>query len=224
MAHPVGADISTTPFGRADRGTLRTMETQWEPQREQTTTGVSDGPEVPFAADNEVVSPGAAGEADLTRSTDLETSSGTPELTVPTGAVSSEDAQSEAVQSEDAQSEATQAEAVEDDAHRTAVDAVDGLLDEVELALARLDDGTYGRCQECGSVIGDDELAENPVIRVCVSCSTPSSAALTGTAALMGTAATTGTEDEPTDVDGDSVVAQVGEVSDSDHVSPITPG
>ena len=166
MAHPVGADISTTPFGRADRGTLRTMETQWEPQREQTTTGVSDGPEVPFAADNEVVSPGAAGEADLTRSTDLETSSGTPELTVPTGAVSSEDAQSEAVQSEDAQSEATQAEAVEDDAHRTAVDAVDGLLDEVELALARLDDGTYGRCQECGSVIGDDELAENPVIRV----------------------------------------------------------
>ncbi len=190
------------------------METQWEPQREQTTTGVSDGPEVPFAADNEVVSPGAAGEADLTRSTDLETSSGTPELTVPTGAVSSEDAQSEA----------TQAEAVEDDAHRTAVDAVDGLLDEVELALARLDDGTYGRCQECGSVIGDDELAENPVIRVCVSCSTPSSAALTGTAALMGTAATTGTEDEPTDVDGDSVVAQVGEVSDSDHVSPITPG
>ena len=200
------------------------METQWEPQREQTTTGVSDGPEVPFAADNEVVSPGAAGEADLTRSTDLETSSGTPELTVPTGAVSSEDAQSEAVQSEDAQSEATQAEAVEDDAHRTAVDAVDGLLDEVELALARLDDGTYGRCQECGSVIGDDELAENPVIRVCVSCSTPSSAALTGTAALMGTAATTGTEDEPTDVDGDSVVAQVGEVSDSDHVSPITPG
>jgi RNA polymerase-binding transcription factor DksA len=213
VAHPVGADISTTPFGRADRGTLRTMETQWEPQREQTITGVSDGPEVPSAADNENVSPGAVNADDLTRSTDLETSSGTPELTMPTGAVSSEVIQSEALQSE-----ATQAEMVEDDAHRTAVDAVDGLLDEVELALARLDDGTYGRCQECGSVIGDDELAANPVIRVCVSCSTASSAALTGTAAL------TGAEDEPTAVDGDSVVAHVGKVSDSDHVSPITPG
>jgi len=213
VAHPVGADISTTPFGRADRGTLRTMETQWEPQREETTTGVSDGPEVPSAADNENVSPGAVNADDLTRSTDLETSSGTPELTMPTGAVSSEVIQSEALQSE-----ATQAEMVEDDAHRTAVDAVDGLLDEVELALARLDDGTYGRCQECGSVIGDDELAANPVIRVCVSCSTASSASLTGTAAL------TGTEDEPTAVEGDSVVATVGEVSDSDHVSPITPG
>jgi len=189
------------------------METQWEPQREQTITGVSDGPEVPSAADNENVSPGAVNADDLTRSTDLETSSGTPELTMPTGAVSSEVIQSEALQSE-----ATQAEMVEDDAHRTAVDAVDGLLDEVELALARLDDGTYGRCQECGSVIGDDELAANPVIRVCVSCSTPSSAALTGTAAL------TGAEDEPTAVDGDSVVAHVGKVSDSDHVSPITPG
>ncbi|HEX7442807.1 MAG TPA: hypothetical protein VF320_02910, partial [Acidimicrobiales bacterium] len=41
----------------------------------------------------------------------------------------------------------------EEEAHRSAVDAVDELLDEVELALARLDDGTYGRCETCGSPI-----------------------------------------------------------------------
>ena len=35
--------------------------------------------------------------------------------------------------------------------HRSQVDAVDALLDEVELALTRLDDGTYGRCEACGA-------------------------------------------------------------------------
>ncbi|MGA2836448.1 MAG: TraR/DksA family transcriptional regulator [Acidimicrobiales bacterium] len=58
----------------------------------------------------------------------------------------------------------------EDEAHRTAVDAVDGLLDEVELALARLDDGTYGRCEECGEPIGDERLEELPIVRTCSRC------------------------------------------------------
>ena len=58
----------------------------------------------------------------------------------------------------------------EDEAHRTAVDAVDGLLDEVELALARLDDGTYGRCEECGEPIGDERLAVLPIVRTCSRC------------------------------------------------------
>jgi len=47
---------------------------------------------------------------------------------------------------------------------------VDGLLDEVERALARLDDGTYGRCETCGEPIGDERLAELPVVRSCAVC------------------------------------------------------
>jgi hypothetical protein len=58
----------------------------------------------------------------------------------------------------------------EEEAHRSAVDAVDGLLDEVELALARLDDGTYGRCEECGALIDDARLADSPIERTCGAC------------------------------------------------------
>ena len=54
--------------------------------------------------------------------------------------------------------------------HRTAVDAVDRLLDEVERALARLDDGTYGRCEACGEPIADDRLAEHPIVPTCARC------------------------------------------------------
>ena len=59
----------------------------------------------------------------------------------------------------------------EEEAHRSAVDAVDELLDEVELALARLDDGTYGRCETCGSPIDDTELTAHPLARACRPCS-----------------------------------------------------
>lgn len=55
----------------------------------------------------------------------------------------------------------------EEDLHRSAVDAVDRLLDEVELALERLDDGTYGRCEGCGSPIDDQRLAGRPIVRTC---------------------------------------------------------
>jgi len=58
----------------------------------------------------------------------------------------------------------------EEEAHRSAVDAVDALLDQVELALTRLDDGTYGRCQECGTPIDDARLAASPMIRTCGAC------------------------------------------------------
>ena len=60
--------------------------------------------------------------------------------------------------------------AVEEDAHRSAVEAVDGLLDEVERALARLDDGTYGRCETCGAPIDDTDLAARPLVRECGGC------------------------------------------------------
>ncbi len=62
----------------------------------------------------------------------------------------------------------------EDAMHRSAVDAVDGLLDEVELALSRLDDGTYGRCETCGEPIAEGRLAEDPIARTCGTCESPS--------------------------------------------------
>ena len=47
---------------------------------------------------------------------------------------------------------------------------VENILDQVEQALARLDDGTYGQCQTCGSVIHDDELEAAPTVQACASC------------------------------------------------------
>jgi RNA polymerase-binding transcription factor DksA len=50
------------------------------------------------------------------------------------------------------------------------VDAVDALLNEVEQSLARLDAGTYGRCEVCGEPIADARLAELPTARRCGTC------------------------------------------------------
>jgi RNA polymerase-binding transcription factor DksA len=50
------------------------------------------------------------------------------------------------------------------------IDAVDALLNEVEQSLARLDAGTYGRCEECGEAIDDARLAELPTTRRCGTC------------------------------------------------------
>jgi RNA polymerase-binding transcription factor DksA len=55
------------------------------------------------------------------------------------------------------------------------VEAVDRLLDEVEQALSRLDDGTYGQCEVCGGPIDDSRLAGDPTVRECGNC--PESAA-----------------------------------------------
>jgi DnaK suppressor protein len=54
------------------------------------------------------------------------------------------------------------------------IDEVDRLLDEVEGALSRLDDGTYGTCAVCGEPIDDAFLAASPTTRTCPDCtSTP---------------------------------------------------
>lgn len=50
------------------------------------------------------------------------------------------------------------------------IDEVDHLLDEVEAALTRLDEGTYGTCSGCGVAIEDDRLSVDPTIRTCGSC------------------------------------------------------
>jgi len=41
-------------------------------------------------------------------------------------------------------------------------------LEEVERALAKLDDGTYGRCETCGEPIGAARLEAMPAARFCI--------------------------------------------------------
>jgi DnaK suppressor protein len=41
-------------------------------------------------------------------------------------------------------------------------------LDEVERALAKLDDGTYGRCETCGEAIAEARLEAMPAARFCI--------------------------------------------------------
>ena len=45
-----------------------------------------------------------------------------------------------------------------------------GRLAEIDAALARLDDGSYGACERCGHPIGDDRLAARPAAATCVRC------------------------------------------------------
>lgn len=42
-------------------------------------------------------------------------------------------------------------------------------LDEIEAALGRLDQGTYGLCEVCEQPIADDRLAALPATRFCIS-------------------------------------------------------
>jgi DnaK suppressor protein len=44
------------------------------------------------------------------------------------------------------------------------------LLEQTERALARMDDGTYGRCQSCGRPIGKARLKAFPRATLCVEC------------------------------------------------------
>ncbi len=44
-------------------------------------------------------------------------------------------------------------------------------LEEIEAALARLADGTYGLCQGCGRAIGRQRLLAIPEARFCLECS-----------------------------------------------------
>ena len=48
------------------------------------------------------------------------------------------------------------------------LDQVEAELSDVERALARLDDGTYGSCEACGVAIGDDRLEVQPAARFCI--------------------------------------------------------
>lgn len=43
-------------------------------------------------------------------------------------------------------------------------------LQEVEAALARIDDGSYGNCFDCGEEIGQARLKASPAARRCLTC------------------------------------------------------
>jgi DnaK suppressor protein len=43
-------------------------------------------------------------------------------------------------------------------------------LREVERALGKLDDGTYGRCERCGNPIGEERLDAIPWAPLCIDC------------------------------------------------------
>ena len=47
-------------------------------------------------------------------------------------------------------------------------------LAEVEAARARLADGTYGTCEECGGPIGEGRLEARPTARTCIRCAASS--------------------------------------------------
>ena len=43
-------------------------------------------------------------------------------------------------------------------------------LDDVESALARLEDGSYGHCEACGAAFSAEQLEAQPVVRRCPAC------------------------------------------------------
>lgn len=44
------------------------------------------------------------------------------------------------------------------------------LINKIEEALQRIDDGVYGVCEECGEEIGVDRLRARPVTTLCIAC------------------------------------------------------
>jgi len=41
----------------------------------------------------------------------------------------------------------------------------------IDLALRKIENGTYGICEECGAVIGEKRLEAIPWVRLCIDCS-----------------------------------------------------
>ncbi len=51
-----------------------------------------------------------------------------------------------------------------------ALSRIERQLDDIEAALDRLDDGSYGICQACGDPVGDERLAADPTALLCERC------------------------------------------------------
>jgi DnaK suppressor protein len=63
-------------------------------------------------------------------------------------------------------------------AERGEIEALSGRLSEVlreiDDAVAKLDAGTYGRCESCGGEIGSARLEAMPAARLCMACASKS--------------------------------------------------
>lgn len=46
------------------------------------------------------------------------------------------------------------------------------LLKKIDLALAKIEDGSYGVCENCGEEIGVPRLTARPVAQLCIDCKT----------------------------------------------------
>lgn len=46
----------------------------------------------------------------------------------------------------------------------------EGIVREIDRALAKIEEGTYGRCERCGQEIPDERLEAVPYATLCVSC------------------------------------------------------
>jgi DnaK suppressor protein len=46
------------------------------------------------------------------------------------------------------------------------------LIVKIKEALARIDDGTFGTCEECGEDISEERLKARPVTTLCIDCKT----------------------------------------------------
>lgn len=44
------------------------------------------------------------------------------------------------------------------------------VLADIDAALARIDDGTYGRCSRCGGLIDENRLTAMPYAVLCIDC------------------------------------------------------
>jgi RNA polymerase-binding transcription factor DksA len=53
------------------------------------------------------------------------------------------------------------------EAYASVLTAASGVLDEIDAALRRLADGTYGRCDSCGEPIEEQRLVDEPTARTC---------------------------------------------------------
>ncbi|GAA0570097.1 TraR/DksA family transcriptional regulator [Actinomadura livida] len=49
-------------------------------------------------------------------------------------------------------------------------ESLQSTLEEIDAALARLDDGTYGLCEDCGEPVPEGRLEIIPYARRCVQC------------------------------------------------------
>jgi DnaK suppressor protein len=59
-------------------------------------------------------------------------------------------------------------EIVDRERDRTALTILEGELEDIDHALRRIEDGSYGTCEECGKAIGDDRLEAKPWARFCI--------------------------------------------------------